>query len=228
MLWNKHIIDNWKNRKALLKPEAILNVKNDNAELFLYDVIGADMFGGMSAKDFAGQMKDLKGVKNLDVRINSPGGDVFDGIAIYNLLSQFKGNKTVYIDGLAASIASVIAMAGDKVIMAPEAELMVHSAWTVSQGNAQDLRKLADQLEQADTSIQSIYERKTGMEKAALNDLMAAETWMSASKAVELKFADSIVEPPLKSASNAQTTKILNKLSPIEVLRLRAGLVGKQ
>jgi ATP-dependent protease ClpP protease subunit len=227
MLWNKHIIERWNTKKALLKPEAILNVKNDSAELFLYDVIGADMFGGLSAKDFAAQMKDLKGVKNLDVRINSPGGDVFDGLAMYALLNNFKGTKTVYIDGLAASIASVIAMAGDKVVMAPEAELMIHSAWTVSQGNAKDLRKLADQLEQADTNIQAIYERKTGMDKPALDALMAEETWMSATKAVELKFADSVIEPPAKSSPHAQTTKVLNKLSPIEVLRLRAGLVGK-
>lgn len=226
MLLNKQLIDRWHNKKALLKPEAILNIKNGAAELFLYDIIGNDMFGGISAKDFASQLTDLKDAKSLDIRINSPGGDVFDGLAMYALINNFKGTKTVYIDGLAASIASVIAMAGDKVVMAPEAELMIHSAWTVSQGNSQDLRKMADQLDSADAKIQAIYERKTGMDKAALDELMKAETWMSADKAVEMKFADGVDTPPAKSASNAQATKISN-LSPIEVLRLRAGLVGR-
>jgi ATP-dependent Clp protease protease subunit len=226
MLLNKHLIERWNTKKALLKPETIVNVKNGAAELFLYDIIGSDMFGGISAKDFASKLTDLKDAKTLDIRINSPGGDVFDGLAMYALINNFKGTKTVYIDGLAASIASVIAMAGDKVVMAPEAELMIHSAWTVSQGNSQDLRKMAEQLDSADAKIQAIYERKTGMDKAALDELMKAETWMSADKAIEMKFADSIDTPPVKSAANAQTTKVLNKLSPIEVLRLRTGLVG--
>ena len=223
MIMNKELIARWQN-KGPQKTDRLVNVIGDQAEIYLYDVIGSEMFGGISSKQFADELNNLKGVKNITVRINSPGGDLFEGLAMYNLLAGCKPKKTMMIDGLAASIASVIAMAGDEVVMAPEADMMIHSAWVVSQGNSSDLRKMAEQLDSADQKIQSIYDRKTGLGTEKLAALMTAETWMNASQAKEMGFCDVVTTPVVK---NEVTTKIVAKISPIEVLRLRAGLVGK-
>lgn len=209
------------------KPAEIVNVKNDVAELFIYDAIGSDMFaGGLSAKNVADALKEAKGAKTMNIRINSPGGDVFDGLAIYNLLSAFKAEKVVHIDGLAASIASVIAMAGDKVIMASESEMMVHQAWTVTGGNSSDIKKVITQLDNADNSIKAIYERKTGMKQDKLHELMAAETWMTSAEALDMKFADSIYTPSSKfdnSVAHSKFAELRNKVaSPIELMRMRS------
>jgi ATP-dependent Clp protease protease subunit len=218
---NKQVLERFK-AHAKDKPTKLVAKKDEDLyDLFLYDVIGAEMFGGIGAKQFAEELSTIPENSTINIRINSPGGDVFEGVAIYSLLSQSKQKKIVCVDGLAASIASVIAMAGDKVKIMPEAEVMVHQAWVMAAGNAGELRALADRLEATDSNIRSIYSRKTGLEESKLVDLMAAETWMSASKAVELKFADEIVN---LDKSAPEKKKKMKALSNIELMRLRAKL----
>lgn len=164
----------------------------DKAEIFLYDVIGADFFGGISAKRFADELRGAKGAKTIDVRINSPGGDVFDGFSIYTLLKSHQAKVNVYVDGLAASIASVIAMAGDEIEISENGFVMIHDPWSFSVGNAAELRKQADLLDNIRNSIVDTYVARTGGESEAIQDMMAAETWLNSSDAISNGFADRV------------------------------------
>jgi len=130
---------------------------------------------------------------NITVWINSPGGDCVAAAQIYNMLSNYKGNVTVKIDGIAASAASVIAMAGDTVLMSPVSMLMIHNPATIAFGDHAEMQKAMDMLDSVKESIINAYVVKTGMPRAKLSHLMDAETWMDANKAVELGFADDIV-----------------------------------
>ena len=130
---------------------------------------------------------------DITVWINSPGGDCFAAAQIYNMLMDYKGNVKVRIDGLAASAASVIAMAGNTVEMSPVAMLMIHNPATVSIGDEHEMKKAIDMLSEVKESIINAYEIKTGMGRGKISNLMDAESWMNAKKAVELGFADSIM-----------------------------------
>lgn len=134
------------------------------------------------------------GSGNITVWINSPGGDCVAAAQIYNMLMEYKGDVTVKIDGIAASAASVIAMAGTKVLMSPVSMLMIHNPMTVAFGNAGEMEKAIAMLDEVKESIINAYEIKTGMSRAKLSHLMDAETWMDANKAVELGFADDIIK----------------------------------
>lgn len=131
---------------------------------------------------------------DITVWINSPGGDCVAAAQIYNMLMDYKGNVTVKIDGIAASAASVIAMAGNNVMMSPVSMLMIHNPATVAIGDHNEMQKAIEMLEEVKESIINAYEIKTGMSRAKLARLMEEETWMNAKKAVELGFADSIIE----------------------------------
>jgi len=135
----------------------------------------------------------MKGEGNITVWINSPGGDVFAAAQIYNMLMDYKGNVTVRIDGLAASAASVIAMAGTTVEMSPVGMLMVHNPSTAVIGNTKEMQAAIQMLDEVKESILNAYELKTGQSRQSLSDLMDAESWMNAKKAVELGFADKIL-----------------------------------
>jgi len=135
----------------------------------------------------------MKGEGNITVWINSPGGDVFAAAQIYNMLMDYKGNVTVRIDGLAASAASVIAMAGTTVEMSPVGMLMVHNPSTAVIGNTKEMQAAIQMLDEVKESILNAYELKTGRPRQQLSDLMDAESWMNAKKAVELGFADKIL-----------------------------------
>ena len=135
----------------------------------------------------------MKGEGNITVWINSPGGDVFAAAQIYNMLMDYKGNVTVRIDGLAASAASVIAMAGTTVEMSPVGMLMVHNPSTAVIGNTKEMQAAIQMLDEVKESILNAYELKTGQPRQSLSDLMDAESWMNAKKAVELGFADRIL-----------------------------------
>lgn len=135
-----------------------------------------------------------KGNGNITVWINSPGGDCVAAAQIYNMLIDYKGDVTVKIDGIAASAASVIAMAGTKVLMSPVSMLMIHNPMTVAFGNKGEMEKAIDMLDEVKESIINAYEIKTGMSRAKLSHLMDSETWMDANKAVELGFADDILK----------------------------------
>lgn len=134
---------------------------------------------------------------DITVWINSPGGDCIAAAQIYNLLMEHKGNVTVKIDGIAASAASVIAMAGTTVLMSPVAMLMIHNPMTVAYGNTDEMQKAIEMLNEVKESIINAYELKTGLSRNKLSKLMDNETWMDARKAVELGFADSMVERQL-------------------------------
>ena len=136
----------------------------------------------------------LAGSGDITVWINSPGGDCVAAAQIYNMLMDYKGNVTVKIDGIAASAASVIAMAGTKVLMSPVSMLMIHNPMTVAFGDSAEMQKAIDMLGSVKDSIINAYEIKTGLSRAKLSHLMDAETWMDANKAVELGFADEIMK----------------------------------
>ena len=135
----------------------------------------------------------MKGEGNITVWINSPGGDVFAAAQIYNMLMDYKGSVTVRIDGLAASAASVIAMAGTTVEMSPVGMLMIHNPSTAVIGNTKEMQAAIQMLDEVKESILNAYELKTGQSRQQLSDLMDAESWMNAKKAVELGFADKIL-----------------------------------
>ena len=162
------------------------------AEVYLYDVIGDDMFGGISAKMFADELGKAKGAKRIDVRINSPGGDVFAGNTIYTLLKSHSAKVNVYIDGLAASIASVIAMAGDTIEISQNGMLMIHDPFGGSFGTAEEHRKLADLLDKVKDSIADTYVSRSGMNKDEAIKLMAAETWFTSQEALDAKLVDRV------------------------------------
>lgn len=163
--------------------------KAAKSELYLYDAIGADFFGGgITAKTVCDELKKCK-AGQLDIYINSPGGSVFEGLAIYNQIKRWNGRKVVHVDGIAASIASVIAMAGDEINIASNGMLMIHRAWGLTAGNGDEMRKYAESLDKIDSTLLDTYVARTGGDRKAIDAWMAAETWMTADEAVERKFA---------------------------------------
>jgi len=179
----------------------ILNKANKSAEIHLYEDIGEGWFGGVSAKSFMEDLKALGNLNQLDVRINSPGGSVFDGVTIYNVLKSNSANVTTYVDGLAASIASIIAMAGDQIHMADNALMMIHDPWGMSMGTAEDMRAEANVLDTVKQTLIDTYAKRTGQEKALIAEMMANETWMDAEQAKSLGFADTITEEAKMAAA---------------------------
>lgn len=145
------------------------------------------------------------GSGDITLWINSPGGDVFAAAQIYNMLMDYKGDVHVVIDGLAASAASVIAMAGTTVSMSPVAMMMIHNPWTVAQGEAKDMQKVIEMLGEIKESIINAYELRTGLSRTKLSHLMDSESWFNAKKAVELGFADKILFD--KQEDQGQETK---------------------
>lgn len=179
------------------KIETKLKVVNevDEVVLYLYGRIAESSWWDedvISASNVRDSLKEVKG-KNLKVHLNSGGGDVFESIAIHNLLKQFDGQVTISIDGLAGSGASVIAMAGDKVIMPSNSMVMVHKASTYAYGNSTDIRKIADDLDKIDTSVRESYKSKFVGEEQELIDLIADETWLTAEECLAFGFCDEIL-----------------------------------
>ena len=168
------------------------------AEIVIYDEIGAF---GIPAKAFLDELKALGPVAELTVRINSPGGSVFDGVAIYNALKRHDAAITVWIDGIAASIASMIAMAGDEVVMPENAMLVLHDPSGLVAGTAADMRAMAEALERMKAGMVAAYRDKSGRDDAEIEALMRDETWLSAQEAVELGLADR-VEQPVRMAAH--------------------------
>jgi ATP-dependent protease ClpP protease subunit len=175
-----------------------LKAQNGNAELMIYDEIGG---WGISARQFANELQALGKIGTLTARIHSPGGDVFEGMAIYNMIKGHPAHKVCHIDGLAASMASVIAMAFDEVIMPENAMMMVHKPWGGTLGDAEDMRKYADLLDKVESNLVGAYQQKTGLPEAELHMLLAAETWLTGREAVEKGFANTLTEPLQMAAS---------------------------
>lgn len=172
-------------------------VKSSEAEISIYDNIGG---WGITANEFLAELKELGDVDAINLRIASGGGSIVEGNTIFNALKRHKASVTVHIDSLAASMASVIAMAGDKIHMAENALLMIHNPWTMSMGGAEQLRKDADLLDKMESNIRASYDR-SNLDAEALEKAMDAETYYTAAEALEAGFIDEIEGANLAAAS---------------------------
>ena len=169
--------------------------ENENERILRIDGVIAEepwIDDEITPKQFKSEL--MSGSGDITLWINSPGGDVFAASQIYNMLMDYKGDVTVKIDGLAASAASVIAMAGTRVLMSPVSQIMVHNPMTVAIGNAEEMSKAIDMLSEIKKSIINAYELKTNLPRDEISKMMDSETWMNARKAVELGFADEIMD----------------------------------
>lgn len=173
---------------------SIKAASTDDNSITIYDPIGFDWWTGegVTAKRISAALRSI-GDSDVTVKINSPGGDVFEGLAIYNLLREHKGKVTVQILGLAASAASFIAMAADEIQIARAGFLMIHNSWTMAAGDRNDIREVADFLEQIDGTLADIYAVRTGDPIEAMRKLMDVETWMGGAAAIDAGFADSLL-----------------------------------
>ncbi|MFD1675415.1 head maturation protease, ClpP-related [Alicyclobacillus fodiniaquatilis] len=194
------------------------DMRNDaqtgNGQLYLYGPIDSVSWWGdeVTPQQFQQELAALGNVPVIDVYINSPGGDVFAGQAIHSMLQRNPAQVHVHIDGLAASIASVIAMAGDIVTMPRNAMIMVHNPWTFAMGNSADFRKLADDLDQIRVSLIAAYQNKTSLSDDEIIALLEAETWLTADEAVAKGFADQIEQSKEVAASMRGGKLMMNGL----------------
>mgnify|MGYP003623586488 CR=1 FL=1 len=206
---------NWKNQIEETDTDRVLEIYGTIAEESWFD-------DDVTPKLFHEEL--FSGTGNITIWINSPGGDCIAASQIYSMLMDYKGDVTVKIDGLAASAASVIAMAGTKVLMAPTALMMIHNPATLAMGDHEDMKKAISMLDEVKESIINAYEIKTSLSRTKLSHLMDSETWMNANKAIELGFADGIIEDEKKSTSipayafsrKAVAVNLLNKLKEKE------------
>jgi ATP-dependent Clp protease, protease subunit len=196
--------------------EVLNKAENDEADLYMYGTIGKGWFADISANDVRHKLSNIT-AKTINVHINSGGGDVFESIAIHNILKNHKATINVYIDGYAASGASVIAMAGDKVIMPRNTMMMIHKAWTLAAGNAKELRKIANDLEKIDTAVLESYTSRFVGDRSELERLLDEETWLTAEECKILGLCDEIsdeIELPDEEDEQEETSvkeEILNK-----------------
>jgi len=167
-----------------------VQAKGSAAEILIYDEIG--MFG-IGAKNFIADLKALGNVTEITLGINSPGGDVFDGVAIYNALKRHQAKITGRVDGIAASIASVILMASDKIVMPDNTMLLIHNPWGGAIGDAEDMRDFAEALDKIKVAILAAY-RRSGKSDEELSAIMDAETWLTAEEALAGGFADEVIQ----------------------------------
>lgn len=182
---------------ALEKWRPMAAEADDGATISVYDVIGQDWWTGegVTAKRVAGALRAI-GKNPVTVNINSPGGDMFEGLAIYNLLREHPAEVTVRVMGLAASAASVIAMAGDRIEMGLGSFLMIHNSWGVVVGNQDDMRTATDTFAEFDAAMADIYAARTGKKTDEVAKMMAAETWLRADAAIDGGFADATFDAP--------------------------------
>jgi len=172
---------------------SIKAAKSDDNSISVFDVIGADWYGdGVTASRIAAALRSIGGA-DVTVNINSPGGDMFEGLAIYNLLREYEGKVTVKVLGLAASAASIIAMAGDEVQIGRGAFLMIHNCWVYAMGNRHDLQQIAADMVPFDKAMNDIYGARTGLDAVTIDAMMDAETYIGGSDAVEKGFADRLL-----------------------------------
>lgn len=182
------------NRIHRNEPKLVVNKKEDKGEILIYDDIGPDYWGLIGVATIASALKDLGDVKELTVRINSGGGSVFEGVGIYNQLKTHAAKVIVQIDALAASIASIIAMAGDEIVMAENALLMIHNPMGFTFGDRSEHMKTVELLDSITDTLVGTYAKRTGQTVDDITAWMNAETWMTAAQAKERGFADTVGE----------------------------------
>jgi ATP-dependent Clp endopeptidase proteolytic subunit ClpP len=187
----------------------IQNKAGETADVYIFDEIGTY---GITAQEFITDIKDLKDTP-INLRINSLGGDVFDGMAMYNVIKRREAKTTVYIEGIAASIATIISLGADEVVMAENSLFMIHNAWGGTMGEAKDMRKTAETLEKITGELTDIYRKKTGLSYDALAEMMDEETWLNANEALEMGFIDTISDSIKNKLSiNINNKKMTNEL----------------
>ncbi|WP_430229905.1 head maturation protease, ClpP-related [Nitrosomonas communis] len=198
----------------------INKTSDEKAEVFLYGDIGGWM-DGVGAEEFNKELAALD-VTSIDVRLNSGGGSVFEGQAIYNALNRHPAKINIHIDGLAASIASVIAMAGDQINITEGSHIMIHKPWSIAMGDAEAMRKEAEILDSLESGIMDIYAARTNKSRKQIEDWIAAETWFKGQEAVDAGFADALT--PAKRKKNSLRSNILNFYSntPQELIEFEA------
>ncbi|MDR5802501.1 head maturation protease, ClpP-related [Caballeronia sp. LZ001] len=209
------------------EPEIRAATGDDAATISIYDAIGENWEGsGATAKRISSALRNI-GARDVTVNINSPGGDFFEGVAIYNLLREHKAKVVVNVMGLAASAASVIAMAGDEIRMGDGAFLMIHNAWGVAVGNRHDMINAAAVLEPFDGAMAKLYAQRTGMTESEAAALMDKETWIGASQALADGFATGRLDQAQQS-KNTQMSTSRKALALIEASMARAGYTRAQ
>jgi ATP-dependent protease ClpP protease subunit len=209
---------------AVGKWDASIRTASEDTTITMYDMIGSDGWSdGVTAKRIGAALRSI-GSRDVTVSINSPGGDFFEGLAIYNLLREHPHKVTVKVIGLAASAASIIAMAGDEIKVAKSGFLMVHNAWSVVIGNRHDLREAATVLDQFDASMAELYAAGAGITAEEAAALMDAETWMSGQAAVDAGFATSLLASDEFVAEQEQTNSSLAAKRRVDSLLAKAGL----
>jgi ATP-dependent Clp protease protease subunit len=190
-LTKPNILERWAESGAGVRPAALAI---DDSVITMFDVIGEDHWsgGGITAKSVAAQLRGI-GDRPIEVQINSPGGDMFEGIAIYNVLREHAQPIDIKIMGMAASAASIVAMAGDNISIGSASFLMVHNCWVMAVGNRHDMAQIAADLEPFDLAMAEVYAARSGQTLADCQAWMDAETYMSGSQAIERGFADSLL-----------------------------------
>lgn len=183
-------------------------------EVLIYDEIG---YWGISAKQFIDDFKKIPAEAKVALRINSPGGDVFDSLAIHNVIKRHAGEVNGTVDGIAASGASIIAMAAKRLEMPENSFLMIHNSSGLAVGNADDMRELADVLDKIDTALVSTYVTRTGQSEKKIQQMLADETWLTAKEAVDLGFADEVTNA-VKIAASANLDRFKNLPQPLKAL----------
>ncbi|MCP2232872.1 head maturation protease, ClpP-related [Erwinia aphidicola] len=205
--WPSSAMERWNGSIKAAKP-------GDNS-ISIFDVIGADYWGdGVTASRIAGALRSLDGA-DVTVNINSPGGDMFEGLAIYNLLREYKGKVTVKVLGLAASAASIIAMAGDEVQIGRGAFLMIHNCWVYAMGNRHDLAQIAADMEPFDKAMGDIYSARSGLSLEDVSAMMDGETYIGGSDAVEKGFADRLLSADEIADDDDSPSAALRKLDAL-------------
>ncbi|EKM0665567.1 Clp protease ClpP [Cronobacter turicensis] len=194
---------------------SIRAARDGDNSISIFDVIGADYWGeGVTASRIAGALRSLNG-EDVTVNINSPGGDMFEGLAIYNLLREYDGKVTVKVLGLAASAASIIAMAGDEVQIGRGAFLMIHNCWVYAMGNRHDLAQMATDMAPFDKAMSDIYQARSGLDAATVDKMMDGETYIGGSEAVEKGFADSLLSADEIADDDESPVAALRKLDAL-------------
>ena len=190
------MLNTWKSRVSQINARTWFSIQAnaapEHADVLIYDYIG---WGGVTAVDFAKELQAIQ-AKTITVRLNTPGGDVFDGLAIHNSLKAHGAAIHVKVDGLAASIGSIIAMAGSTITMGESAFLMIHNPWALVIGNAKDMREMADTLDKIGGSLAGVYASRKNVTKDQAQAWMDAETWFTADEAVAAGLADAVEAQP--------------------------------
>lgn len=205
-----------------MKKWKIKALNEGKAEIFIYSDIGYELWEDKTtAQLFAEELKSLGENTSIDLHINSNGGDVFDGQAIHTLIKNHKGFVTAYIDGLAASIATVIAMGADKIVMPKNAMMMIHNAWTGLYGNANDLRKMADDLDHINDTIVNTYlaKVKDKADETTIRELMNKESWLNAEECFNLGLCDEVSESVKMAACLTKEQAHKFKNAPKELIK---------